>query len=77
MYQKTVIVGNLGSDSSLKFSEKGEPVTTLNVAVSTRKDDTGEWFTVEAHTPYMARKAADRECAKRGWDVMRVRSERV
>jgi len=40
-------------------------------------DDTGEWFVVEAHTPYMARKAGDRECAKRGWDVMRVRSERV
>lgn len=45
MYQKTVIVGNLGSDPSLKFSEKGEPVTTLNVAVSTRKDETA-WFRV-------------------------------
>ena len=40
-------------------------------------DDTGEWFVVEAHTPYMARKTADRECAKRGWPVETVRSEKV
>jgi len=45
MYQKTVIVGRLGADPTLKYSDNGEPVTSFSVATSTRKDETA-WFGV-------------------------------
>jgi len=40
-------------------------------------EPTGESFEVSGHSPFVCRKQADKECEKRGWDVMRVRSERV
>lgn len=34
MYQKLIIVGNLGTDPELKYTPSGVPVTTLSVAVN-------------------------------------------
>ncbi len=55
MYQKVVIVGNLGTDPEMRFTPSGVPVTSFNVAVNRRwKDSNGElrekttWFRVTA-----------------------------
>jgi len=37
MYSRLIIVGNLGKDPELRFTEKGEPVCTFSVACSARK----------------------------------------
>lgn len=42
-----------------------------------RHDLTGETFTVTGLTREECRAQADTECARRGWDVMTVGSERV
>ncbi len=36
MYQKTIIVGNLGSSPELRFTPQGDPVTSFGVAVNRR-----------------------------------------
>ncbi len=55
MYQKLVIVGNLGSDPEMRYTPDGTPVTSFSVAVNRRwtaKDGSqGEkttWFRVTA-----------------------------
>ena len=55
MYQKVIIVGNLGRDPELRYTPQGTPVTTLSVATSRRwtgTDGTPQeetvWFRVTA-----------------------------
>ncbi len=55
MYQRIVIVGNLGDDPEMRFTPSGVPVTTFPVAVNRRwTDGNGEvrekttWFRVTA-----------------------------
>jgi len=55
MYQKVIIVGNLGRDPEMRYTPQGTPVTTLSVATNrkwTNADGTpGEetvWFRVSA-----------------------------
>ena len=55
MYQKIIIVGNLGRDPEMRYTPDGTPVTTLSVATNrkwTNQDGTpGEettWFRVTA-----------------------------
>ncbi len=52
MYQKLIIVGNLGRDPEMRYTPGGDPVTKFSTAVSRRKG-TGDqakevttWFTV-------------------------------
>ena len=48
MYQKLIIIGNLGSNPEQRFTPSGDPVTTFSVATSRRygeKDET-TWFRV-------------------------------
>jgi len=48
MYQKLIIIGNLGRDPELRFLPDGTPVTTFSVATSRKageKDET-TWFRV-------------------------------
>jgi len=45
MYQKLIIVGNLGKDPEMKYTTGGDPVTTFSVATSDYKDET-TWFRV-------------------------------
>jgi len=48
MYQKLIIIGNLGRDPEMRFSPSGDPVTTFSVAVSRKLKDAEEtaWFRV-------------------------------
>ncbi len=55
MYQRVVIVGNLGSDPEMRFTPSGVPVTSFSVAVNRRwTNSNGEpqekttWFRVTA-----------------------------
>ncbi len=55
MFQRIVIVGNLGSDPEMRFTPSGIPVTSFSVAVNRRwTDSNGEqrekttWFRVTA-----------------------------
>ena len=48
MYQKIIIIGNLGREPELRFTPGGDPVTTFSVATSRKfgeKDET-TWFRV-------------------------------
>ena len=48
MYQKLIIIGNLGSNPEQRFTPSGDPVTTFSVATSRKygeKDET-TWFRV-------------------------------
>lgn len=48
MYQKLIIIGNLGSNPEMRFTPSGDPVTTFSVATSRKygeKDET-TWFRV-------------------------------
>ena len=48
MYQKLIIIGNLGSNPEMRFTPSGDPVTSFSVATSRRygeKDET-TWFRV-------------------------------
>ena len=40
MYQKLIIIGNLGRDPEMRYTVDGKPVTSFSVAVSDRKDET-------------------------------------
>ena len=48
MYQKIIIVGNLGRDPEMRFTPEGNPVTSFSVAASRRYKDKDEttWFRV-------------------------------
>lgn len=53
MYQKLVIVGNLGTDPEMRFTPSGEAVTNFNVAANRKwTDNTGQtheevtWFRI-------------------------------
>jgi len=49
MYQKIIIVGNLGRDPELRYTPQGSPVATLNVATNRKRkndDDVTTWFKV-------------------------------
>ena len=53
MYQRVEILGNLGSDPTMKFTPSGQPVTSFSVATSNQyKDKSGQtvkettWFRV-------------------------------
>ena len=55
MWQKVMIIGNLGSDPDMRYTPSGVPVTSFNVAVNRKwKDPTGNmqekttWFRVTA-----------------------------
>ena len=45
MYHKLTIVGNLGSDPTMKYTPDGKAVTTFSVAASNKKDET-VWFRI-------------------------------
>ena len=45
MYQKLILIGNLGKDPEMKYTTDGKAVTTFSVAASNRKDET-VWFRV-------------------------------
>ena len=48
MYQKLIIIGNLGSNPGQRFTPNGDPVTSFSVATSRKygeKDET-TWFRV-------------------------------
>ena len=40
MYQKLIIIGNLGRDPEMRYTVDGKPATSFSVAVSDRKDET-------------------------------------
>ena len=48
MYQKLIIIGNLGRDPEMRFTPDGNPVTQISVATSRRYKDNDEttWFRV-------------------------------
>ena len=39
MYQKVVIVGNLGADPEMRYTAQGKPVTTMSVATNRKWTD--------------------------------------
>ena len=48
MYQKLIIIGNLGRDPEMRFTPDGKPVTSFSVATSRKYNDKEEttWFRV-------------------------------
>jgi len=48
MYQKLIIIGNLGRDPEMRYTPEGKPNTTFSVATSRKFGDTDEttWFRV-------------------------------
>jgi single-strand DNA-binding protein len=55
VFQNTVVVGHLGGDPEMKYTQTGQPVTNFSLATSRKwKDDAGEshekttWFRVAA-----------------------------
>ena len=55
MYQKIIIIGNLGGDPQMRYTQDGTPVTSFNVATNRRwTSQSGEpqertvWFRVSA-----------------------------
>ena len=48
MYQKLIIIGNLGSNPEMRFTPNGDPVTSFSVATSRTYGDKDEttWFRV-------------------------------
>ena len=48
MYQRLILVGNLGSDPEQRFTPAGDPVTSFSVATSRKYGDKDEttWFRV-------------------------------
>ena len=50
MYQKLIIIGNLGRDPEMRYTPDGNPVTSFTVATSRKYKDTDEttWFRISA-----------------------------
>ncbi len=48
MYQKIILIGNLGRDPEMRFTPDGKPVTSFSVATSRRYRDKDEttWFRI-------------------------------
>ena len=48
MYQKIIIIGNLGRDPEMRYTADGKPVTSFSVATSRKYRDISEttWFRV-------------------------------
>ena len=48
MYQKLIIIGNLGRDPEMRYTPDGNPVTSFTVATSRKYKDTDEttWFRI-------------------------------
>jgi len=48
MYQKLILIGNLGSNPEMRFTPAGDPVTSFSVATSRKYGETDEttWFRV-------------------------------
>ena len=48
MYQKIILVGNLGRDPEMRYTPDGNPVTSFSIATSRRYGDKDEttWFRV-------------------------------
>lgn len=48
MYQKLIIIGNLGKEPEMRYTTDGKPVTTFSVATSRKSGDKEEttWFRV-------------------------------
>ena len=48
MYQKIIIIGNLGRDPEMRYTADGKPVTSFSVATSRKYRDINEttWFRV-------------------------------
>jgi len=48
MYQKIIIIGNLGRDPEMRYTPDGKAVTSFSVATSRKYNDKDEttWFTV-------------------------------
>ena len=42
MYQKIIVVGNLGRDPEMRYMPDGTAVTNLNIAVNRRWNQNGE-----------------------------------
>lgn len=53
MYQRIIIIGNLGRDPEMRYTPDGKAVTSFNVATSRRYKDTNEttWFRVTVWGP--------------------------
>ena len=44
MINKVILIGNLGADPEIRYSQDGVPVATFNVATTEKwKDKSGEW----------------------------------
>ncbi|MFZ3069856.1 MAG: single-stranded DNA-binding protein [Anaerolineaceae bacterium] len=53
MYQKLILIGNLGRDPEMRYTPDGKPVTSFSVATSRKfrdKDETA-WFRVTVWGP--------------------------
>lgn len=48
MYQETTLIGNLGGDPEMKYTQQGKAVCTFTLAVSRGKDAKPAWFRVTA-----------------------------
>jgi single-strand DNA-binding protein len=46
MYQKLIIVGNVGKDPEMQYTKEGVPFTKFSVAVQRYGRETPDWFTV-------------------------------
>lgn len=48
MYQKLIIIGNLGSNPEMRFTPNGDPVTAFSVATSRKYGERDEttWFRI-------------------------------
>lgn len=48
MYQKLIFIGNLGKEPEIRYTAKGDPVTSFSVATSRKYGETDEttWFRV-------------------------------
>ena len=48
MYQKLILIGNLGNTPETRYTAKGDPVTSFSVATSRKYGETDEttWFRV-------------------------------
>ena len=49
-YQKIIVIGNLGRDAEVRFSQAGKPVANFSIAVNEGKGEyaSTEWFNVVA-----------------------------
>ena len=53
MYQKLILIGNLGRDPEMRFTADGKPVTSFSMATSRKYKDKEEtaWFRITVFGP--------------------------